>query len=175
MIICGIDPGKNGAVCFLDTEKKQIISAYSLPTSSYFFGEAQIIDFSELSDIFSYNMPQLFALELVRGWSGKGAAGMFNFGQTYGLIKAAIISHARSNGLDLYNGAIELINPLTWKAFFGLKGQGKGASIEKVQKMIIEGTITGDIYDFKLKKDHDKAEAVLLALYAAVKKGELNQ
>jgi crossover junction endodeoxyribonuclease RuvC len=82
---------------------------------------------------------------------GQGVTSMFNFGQSFGVIKG--ICSALS--LPIY-----FVRPTKWKRHFNLIKTNKDASRTKVIEIYPE--ISSKLYR---KKDSNKADAILIARY----------
>lgn len=74
----------------------------------------------------------------------------FTFGETMGAWKAI---------LELKGLPYDLVHPVSWKRKFGLLGQTKDAAIVTVQRELPGAVL-------RTAKDHARADAYLLALYA---------
>ena len=89
MIIIGIDPGITGAISIL--ENKKVIEVYETPTmidgkkNKRQVNGAQITNI--IKEIISNNKEVVVAVEHVNAMPGQGVTSMFNFGQSFGVIK----------------------------------------------------------------------------------------
>jgi crossover junction endodeoxyribonuclease RuvC len=86
MIHIGIDPGKSGSLCLLDSNKD--ITFYDWPKDgdiSSYFSKIQ----EDLED--SYQYISLAILEKVHAMPKQGVTSMFNFGENLGMWKAFLI------------------------------------------------------------------------------------
>ena len=153
MIIFGIDPGISGAISIL--ENKKIIEIFDMPTmidgkknkkQVYGAQVANIIK-NKLGD----NKETIIVVEHVNAMPGQGVTSMFNFGQSFGVIKG--ICSALS--LPIY-----FVRPTKWKKYFNLIKTNKDASRTKVIEIYPE--ISSQI---SRKKDSNKADAILIARY----------
>ena len=93
----------------------------------------------------------IVVVEHVNAMPGQGVTSMFNFGQSFGVIKG--ICSALS--LPIY-----FVRPTKWKKYFNLIKTNKDASRTKVIEVFPE--ISGQL---SRKKDSNKADAILIALY----------
>ena len=93
----------------------------------------------------------LIVVEHVHAMPGQGVTSMFNFGQSFGVVKG--ICSALS--LPIY-----FVRPLKWKRHFNLIKTNKDASRTKVIEIYPE--ISSKI---SRKKDSNKADAILIARY----------
>ena len=113
MLIIGIDPGIKGAICILKDGK--ILDVFDMPimpvgkknksqvNGSQIYNEIQkaIID-EDKKDI-------KVVIEQVSAMPGQGVTSMFNFGQSFGVLKG--IFSAMQIPMDF-------ISPVKWKKFF---------------------------------------------------------
>ena len=95
-LICGIDPGKSGAICILNSDKK---TCYYLKTPVKKVG---LLDMDLLARML-YEVDGIY-MEKVGGRKGWGATQTFNFGSIYGQTWLAI-SHLPH----------KLVTPATWQ------------------------------------------------------------
>ena len=155
MLIIGIDPGISGAICFFENGK--IIEIIDMPSmtdgkkNKKQVNGAQI--FNEISERI-INIPKNeinVVLEQVSAMPGQGVTSMFNFGQSYGVIKG-ICAAMR---LPLH-----FVRPTKWKKYFNLLNSEKQASRTKAIEIFPE------ISDkLSKKKDINKADAILIASF----------
>ena len=115
MLIIGIDPGIKGAICILKDGK--ILDVFDMPTmpvgkknksqvnGSQIYNEIQkaIID-EDKKDI-------KVVIEQVSAMPGQGVTSMFNFGQSFGVLKG--IFSAMQIPMDF-------ISPVKWKKYYNL-------------------------------------------------------
>lgn len=141
----GIDPGSTGALAII-TEKNEI-EIHDVNNDPY-----GVYDW--LHDVSRrYNIRQA-GLEYVHALPKQGVSSTFKFGRWVGLIEMALI--ANKIGYDL-------IKPNTWKKKLIKKSDGtniKDASRNAARRFFPKAA---DL--LKRKKDHDRAEALLIALY----------
>tara|TARA_B100000029_G_scaffold407830_1_gene408895 strand:+ start:671 stop:1159 length:489 start_codon:yes stop_codon:yes gene_type:complete len=155
MFIVGIDPGISGAVCFFEDGK--IIDIIEMPSmaegkknkkqvnGNQLFNEIK----SRLSDINEEKI--CVVVEQVSAMPGQGVTSMFNFGQSFGVIKGIC------SAMQL---PIHFVRPTKWKKYFNLIKASKDASRSKAIEIFPK------ISDrLKRKKDSNKADAILIASY----------
>ena len=148
-----IDPGITGAVAHIDGDGYATV--HDLPTIEK-KGKAKIkkmIDARALSDLIDsllINSTDRIAIEQVSAMPGQGVSSMFSLGDTFGCLRGVCES---------LGGKVEFVRPQAWKKHYGL-GSDKGEALERALFMFPE-------LDHKLsrKKDHNRAEAVLIAQY----------
>jgi crossover junction endodeoxyribonuclease RuvC len=153
MIIIGVDPGITGAISVL--ENKKVIEVYETPTMIDGKKNKRQVNGSHLTNIIKeiilLNKETIAVVEHVNAMPGQGVTSMFNFGQSFGVIKG--ICAALS--LPIY-----FVRPTKWKKHFNLIKTNKEASRTKVIEIYPE--ISGKL---SRKKDSNKADAILIARY----------
>ena len=82
---------------------------------------------------------------------GQGVTSMFNFGQSFGILKGI----CSAMQLPMY-----FIRPAKWKKYFGLINSEKDASRTKVIEMFPSFSS-----HLSKKKDSNKADAILIACF----------
>jgi hypothetical protein len=146
MTVVGIDPGITGSVAFASDMG---CMAYPMPVCpvNEKTNEVDVWALSALLD--DVTGDDLVVVEEVGTNPSFGAQRAFNFGKTFGQI----LSVVRLKRLPLL-----LVKPKLWKDAM-LKGtdRSKDAAVAKVNGLYPSLRL--------LKKDHDKAEAILMALY----------
>ena len=153
MIIFGIDPGVSGAISIL--ENKKIIEIFDMPTMIDGKKNKKQVNGAQVANIIKNklgdNKETIIVVEHVNAMPGQGVTSMFNFGQSFGVIKG--ICSALS--LPIY-----FVRPTKWKKYFNLIKTNKDASRTKVIEIYPE--ISSQI---SRKKDSNKADAILIARY----------
>ena len=126
MLIIGIDPGINGAICLFKDGK--IVDVFEMPkmavgkknksqvNASQIFNEIQkAIEGEDKTKVIA-------VIERVSAMPGQGVTSMFNFGQSFGVLKG--IFSAMQIPMDF-------VSPVKWKKFFNLINTNKEASRTK--------------------------------------------
>ena len=153
MIIFGIDPGVSGAICIL--ENKKVIEVFEMPTMIDGKKNKKQVNGSQVANIIKDKMHSnkeiVVVVEHVNAMPGQGVTSMFNFGQSFGVIKG--ICSALS--VPIY-----FVRPMKWKKYFNLIKTNKDASRTKVIEAYPE--ISSKL---SRKKDSNKADAILIARY----------
>ncbi len=153
MIIFGIDPGVSGAISIL--EDKKIIEVHDMPTMIDGKKNKKQVNGSQVANIFKEKIDTKreisVVVEHVNAMPGQGVTSMFNFGQSFGVIKGVC------SALSL---PIHFIRPTKWKKHFNLINTNKDASRTKVIEIYPE--ISSKL---SRKKDSNKADAILIARY----------
>ena len=153
MIIFGIDPGVSGAISIL--ENKKVIEIFDMPTMIDGKKNKKQVNGSQVTNIIKerlkLNTETVVVVEHVNAMPGQGVTSMFNFGQSFGVIKGIC---------SALNIPIYFVRPTKWKKHFNLINTNKDASRTKVIQVYPE--ISNKL---SRKKDSNKADAILIARY----------
>ena len=153
MIIIGIDPGISGAISIV--ENKRILEVYDTPTMIDGKKNKRQINSAQVTNIIKERLNSdkkvVVVVEQVNAMPGQGVTSMFNFGQSFGVIKG--ICAALS--LPIY-----FVRPTKWKKHFNLIKTNKDASRTKVIEAYPE--LSSKLHR---KKDSNRADAILIALH----------
>ncbi len=155
MIIIGIDPGIAGAICFFSNGN--VIDVIDMPTMADGKKNKKQVNgrqiFNEIKFIKNkfVNENIEVVVEQVSAMPGQGVTSMFNFGQSYGVIKGIC------SAMEL---PIFYVRPAKWKKYFNLINSEKDASRTKAIEMFPK--ISNKL---SRKKDNNKADAILIAQY----------
>ncbi len=155
MLIIGIDPGITGAICFFENgQVKDIIEMPNMAEGKK--NKRQINGPQIYNEILSRikNIPIkdiLVVIEQVSAMPGQGVTSMFNFGQSFGVIKGICSAMQLS---------MHFVRPVKWKKYYNLIKTEKDASRTKVIEIFpyISAKLSK-------KKDANKADAILLASF----------
>ena len=153
MIIIGIDPGVSGAICILTNGK--ITEIYEMPTMIDGKKNKKQVNGAEVTNIINKELVNEkdinVVIEHVSAMPGQGVTSMFNFGQSFGVLKGICAA------LKL---PVHFIRPVKWKKYFNLINTEKDASRTKVIEVFpyISSKISK-------KKDANKADAILIARF----------
>ena len=155
MLIIAIDPGINGAICFF--ENGEVKDVFEMPTMAEGKKNKRQVNghqmFNELTyRIKKYNIQNInVVVEQVSAMPGQGVTSMFNFGQSFGVIKGICAA------MQL---PIFFVRPAKWKKHFELINTQKDASRTKaIEKFPKISSILSK------KKDSNKADAILIASF----------
>ena len=153
MMIFGVDPGVSGAISVL--KNKKVIEVYEMPTMIDGKKNKKQVNGSQVTNIIKERLSDekeiIVVVEHVNAMPGQGVTSMFNFGQSFGVIKG--ICSALS--IPIY-----FVRPTIWKKHFNLIKTNKDASRTKVIEIYPE--ISAKL---SRKKDSNKADAILIARY----------
>ena len=155
MLIIGIDPGISGAICFFeDGQVKEIIDmpvmADGKKNKRQVNGPQTYNEISKRINKFP-KKDIIVVIEQVSAMPGQGVTSMFNFGQSFGVLKGI----CSAMQLSMF-----FIRPAKWKKYFGLIKTEKDASRTKVIEIF--PYISSEL---SRKKDSNKADAVLIASF----------
>ena len=155
MIIIGIDPGISGAICFFESGVvKDVIEMPVMADgkkNKKQINGPQIVN--EIEKIIK-NIPKeniFVVVEHVSAMPGQGVTSMFNFGQSFGVIKGI----CSAMQLPIY-----FVRPVKWKKYFDLIKTDKEASRSKAIQIFPYISSKK-----KKKKDNNKADAILIASF----------
>ena len=155
MLIIAIDPGINGAICFFENgEVKEVLD---MPTMAEGKKNKRQVNghqmYNELSNrIKEYESKTINVIvEQVSAMPGQGVTSMFNFGQSFGVIKGICAA------MQL---PIFFVRPAKWKKHFELINSQKDASRTKAIEMFPKISSI-----LSKKKDSNKADAILIASF----------
>ena len=155
MIIIGIDPGISGSICFFEDGK--IIDVIEMPTMTDGKKNKRQVNGSQIYNEISKRIHRIskqdirVIIEQVSAMPGQGVTSMFNFGQSFGVLKGI----CSAMQLPMY-----FVRPAKWKKYFGLIKSEKDASRTKAIEMFPYFSS-----ELSKKKDSNKADAILIASF----------
>ncbi len=155
MLIIGIDPGISGSICFFEDGK--VLDVIEMPTmtdgkkNKRQVNGAQI--YNEILKRVKKNDKQNIRviIEQVSAMPGQGVTSMFNFGQSFGILKGI----CSAMQLPVY-----FVRPAKWKKYFNLINSEKDAS--RTRAIEIFPYFSSEL---SKKKDSNKADAILIASF----------
>ena len=155
MFIIGIDPGISGSICFLENGK--ILDVIEMPTMAEGKKNKRQVNGSQIYNEISERINKIsnqnirVIIEQVSAMPGQGVTSMFNFGQSFGILKGIC------SGMQL---PMYFVRPAKWKKYFSLINSEKDASRTKAIEMF-------PYFSSQLskKKDSNKADAILIASF----------
>ena len=155
MFIIGIDPGISGAICFFENGK--ILDVIEMPTMNEGKKNKRQVNGAQIYNEISKRMNKTHiedvrvVVEQVSAMPGQGVTSMFNFGQSFGIIKGI----CSAMQLSLY-----FVRPTKWKKYFNLINSEKDASRTRAIEVF-------PYFSSQLskKKDSNKADAILIASF----------
>ena len=155
MLIIGIDPGISGSICFLQDGK--ILDVIEMPTMTEGKKNKRQVNgsqiYNEISKRINKNEHQNIrvVIEQVSAMPGQGVTSMFNFGQSFGILKGL----CSAMQLPMY-----FVRPAKWKKYFNLLNSEKDAS--RTRAIEIFPYFSSQLAK---KKDSNKADAILIASF----------
>ena len=155
MLIIGIDPGVSGSICFFQNGK--IEDVIDMPTMAEGKKNKKQVNGSQIFNEISKRIIGMdrenikVVIEQVSAMPGQGVTSMFNFGQSFGILKGI----CSSMQLPMY-----FVRPAKWKKYFNLINSEKDASRTKAIEIF-------PYFSSQLsrKKDSNKADAILIASF----------
>ena len=155
MLIIGIDPGISGSICFFENGK--ILEVIEMPTMiDGKKNKKQVNGAQMFNEIIrklgkDKNQDVRVVVEHVSAMPGQGVTSMFNFGQSFGIIKGICAAMQ----LPIY-----FVRPAKWKKYFNLINSEKDAS--RTRAIEIFPYFSSHL---SKKKDSNKADAILIASF----------
>ena len=143
-MILGIDPGLDGGIAIINGSEIELLE--TIPTEKKTGFIKRQVDAQKLSNILRVYPISVCYLERVASRPGQGVGSVFSFGDTYGAIRGV---------LGALNIPTYTVAPQTWKK--QLKISSKEDSLKAIKELY-------PLLKMR-KKDHNIAEALLLALY----------
>ena len=155
MLIIGIDPGISGSICFF--EDGVVKDVVEMPTMTDGKKNKKQVNGSQIFNEISERIKKTdkrnikVVIEQVSAMPGQGVTSMFNFGQSFGILKG-ICSAMR---LSMY-----FVRPAKWKKYFNLINSEKDASRTRAIEIFPYFST-----ELSRKKDTNKADAILIASF----------
>ena len=155
MLIIGIDPGLSGSICFFDEGK--ILDVVEMPTMTEGKKNKRQVNGAQIYNEISKrtnktkNHDIKVVIEQVSAMPGQGVTSMFNFGQSFGILKGI----CSAMQLRMY-----VVRPAKWKKYFNLINSEKDAS--RTRAIEIFPYFSSQL---SKKKDSNKADAILIASF----------
>tara|TARA_B100001175_G_C19452198_1_gene611934 strand:+ start:405 stop:899 length:495 start_codon:yes stop_codon:yes gene_type:complete len=155
MLVIGIDPGISGSICFFQDGK--IIDVVEMPIMAEGKKNKKQVNGSQIFNEISERIKNInkkdvkVVIEQVSAMPGQGVTSMFNFGQSFGILKGI----CSAMQLPMY-----FVRPAKWKKYFNLINSEKDASRTRAIEIF-------PYFSSQLarKKDSNKADAILIASF----------
>ena len=155
MLIIGIDPGISGSICFFEDGK--ILEVIEMPVMTDGKKNKKQVNGAQIYNEFSKRINKKkddevrVVIEQVSAMPGQGVTSMFNFGQSFGILKGI----CSAMQLPMF-----FVRPAKWKKYFNLINSQKDASRTRAIEMF-------PYFSSQLsrKKDSNKADAILIASF----------
>jgi crossover junction endodeoxyribonuclease RuvC len=155
MLIIGIDPGISGSICFFENGK--ILDVIEMPTMIEGKKNKKQVNGSQIYNEIFKRIKHIdkkdikVIIEQVSAMPGQGVTSMFNFGQSFGILKGI----CSAMQLPMY-----FVRPAKWKKYFNLINSEKDAS--RTRAIEIFPYFSSQL---SRKKDSNKADAILIASF----------
>ena len=153
MKIIGIDPGLSGAIAVLENNK--VLNIFDIPVMSEGKKNKRQLNSALLVNLIKENIHKeeevAVVVEQVNAMPGQGVTSMFNFGQSFGILKGI----CSAMHLPVY-----YVRPAKWKKYFNLINSEKDAS--RTRAIEIFPYFSSQL---SKKKDNNKADAILIASF----------
>jgi hypothetical protein len=147
-IILAIDPGITGAIAVYEVDHANL-EVYDMPLLN---GD---VDPHQLTSMIEAAKPDFAILEKVHPMPKEGVSGVWRFSAAYTTARVVVM---------LCQIPLHLVSPAMWKFRMNLKGGKEGK--EQARNLAIL-TFPDSAAQLNRKKDHGRAEAALLAVYAS--------
>ena len=155
MLIIGIDPGISGSICFFEDGK--ILDVLEMPTMTDGKKNKKQVNGAQIYNEISTKIRAIekqnlrVIIEQVSAMPGQGVTSMFNFGQSFGILKGI----CSAMQLPMY-----FVRPAKWKKYFNLINSQKDASRTKAIEIFPYFS-----RQLSKKKDSNKADAILISSF----------
>ena len=155
MLIIGIDPGISGSICFFKDGK--ILDVIEMPTMTEGKKNKRQVNGSQIYNEILKRLDKIEShqikviIEQVSAMPGQGVTSMFNFGQSFGILKGI----CSAMQLPMY-----FVRPAKWKKYYNLINSEKDAS--RTRAIEIFPNFSSQL---SKKKDSNKADAILIASF----------
>ena len=122
MLIIGIDPGITGSICFFEDGK--ILEVIEMPVMTEGKKNKKQVNGAQIYNEFLKRINKKddqirVVIEQVSAMPGQGVTSMFNFGQSFGILKGV----CSAMQLPMF-----FVRPAKWKKYFNLINSQKDAS-----------------------------------------------
>ncbi len=143
MIVCGIDPGMQGGICYIQDGK--IVLLEDMPVLG------KELDKNELYELLSL-YPETTITGIEKQMMMQKQRGQYKIGRNYGILEAFLFAN---------NKGFTVVSPPKWKKFWNLLKKEKSDSVNLAMQLFPNSsfkTPRGRLLD-------GRAEAALIALY----------
>ena len=154
MLIIGIDPGISGSICFFEDGK--ILEVIEMPLMTEGKKNKKQVNGAQIYNEFFKRITRKddeirVVIEQVSAMPGQGVTSMFNFGQSFGILKGI----CSAMQLPMF-----FVRPAKWKKYFNLINSQKDASRTRAIEIFPYFST-----QLSKKKDSNKADAILIASF----------
>ena len=154
MLIIGIDPGISGSICFF--KDGRILEVIEMPVMTEGKKNKKQVNGAQIYNEFLKRINNKddeirVVIEQVSAMPGQGVTSMFNFGQSFGILKGI----CSAMQLPMF-----FVRPAKWKKYFNLINSQKDASRTRAIEIFPYFST-----QLSKKKDSNKADAILIASF----------
>ena len=154
MLIIGIDPGISGSICFF--KNGRILEVIEMPVMTEGKKNKKQVNGAQIYNEFLKRINKKedeirVVIEQVSAMPGQGVTSMFNFGQSFGILKGI----CSAMQLPMF-----FVRPAKWKKYFNLINSQKDASRTRAIEIFPYFST-----QLSKKKDSNKADAILIASF----------
>lgn len=154
MLIIGIDPGISGSICFF--KDGRILEVIEMPVMIEGKKNKKQVNGAQIYNEFLKRINKKedeirVVIEQVSAMPGQGVTSMFNFGQSFGILKGI----CSAMQLPMF-----FVRPAKWKKYFNLINSQKDASRTRAIEIFPYFST-----QLSKKKDSNKADAILIASF----------
>jgi len=154
MLIIAIDPGISGSICFFEDGK--ILEVIEMPVMTEGKKNKKQVNGAQIYNEFLKRInikdsENRVVIEQVSAMPGQGVTSMFNFGQSFGILKGI----CSAMQLPMF-----FVRPAKWKKYFNLINSQKDASRTRAIEIFPYFS-----KHLSKKKDSNKADAILIASF----------
>ena len=154
MLIIGIDPGISGSICFF--KDGRILEVIEMPVMTEGKKNKKQVNGAQIYNEFLKRINKKedeirVVIEQVSAMPGQGVTSMFNFGQSFGILKGI----CSAMQLPMF-----FVRPTKWKKYFNLINSQKDASRTRAIEIFPYFST-----QLSKKRDSNKADAILIASF----------
>ena len=154
MLIIGIDPGISGSICFF--KDGRILEVIEMPVMTEGKKNKKQVNGAQIYNEFLKRINKKedeirVVIEQVSAMPGQGVTSMFNFGQSFGILKGI----CSAMQIPMF-----FVRPAKWKKYFNLINSQKDASRTRAIEIFPYFST-----QLSKKKDSNKADAILIASF----------
>ena len=154
MLVVGIDPGISGSICFF--KDGRILEVIEMPVMTEGKKNKKQVNGAQIYNEFLKRINKKedeirVVIEQVSAMPGQGVTSMFNFGQSFGILKGI----CSAMQLPMF-----FVRPAKWKKYFNLINSQKDASRTRAIEIFPYFST-----QLSKKKDSNKADAILIASF----------
>ena len=154
MLIISIDPGISGSICFF--KDGRILEVIEMPVMTEGKKNKKQVNGAQIYNEFlkriNKNEDEIrVVIEQVSAMPGQGVTSMFNFGQSFGILKGI----CSAMQLPMF-----FVRPAKWKKYYNLINSQKDASRTRAIEIFPYFST-----QLSKKKDSNKADAILIASF----------